>query len=135
MTQEVSIVWYPYGYADLDHDAHVFLSRAPLTFGHSQFGIPCNDLDEAKAFAVAARVIQEVISVFRNVLQERTLHQFPELAEYTNTRGAYKKLLLLRARVHRQITQGVSYGYMSFRARDFTGLYSIVPITVEWRPV
>ncbi|MDO9462693.1 MAG: hypothetical protein Q7J61_02675, partial [Deltaproteobacteria bacterium] len=82
---------------------HIFLSRAPLTFGHSQLVIPSpqgNNQDEENFFCLASKIIERVIVAFRKAFIEQKLHKdktFSELAEITHTEGDYIKTLILRS--------------------------------------
>ena len=79
----------------------IFLSRSPLTFGHSQLLIPSPCDSEPDLFRLASKIICKVISIFSTVFgNTRLLHEkdtFKPLAESTHTEGSYKKTLVLRA--------------------------------------
>jgi hypothetical protein len=79
---------------------HLFLSRSPLTFGHSQVVVPCREGSEDGLFRVASRIIRCAIQTFSTAFLDQKLHeseQFKTLAEATLTYGSYIKTLVLRA--------------------------------------
>ena len=83
---------------------HIFLTNAPLTFGHSQLIIPTDaereSLSESILFQKAASLIVEVLNVFKRVFEgDEALHlnqSFQKLAENTYSYGTYIKTLVLR---------------------------------------
>ena len=82
---------------------HIFLSRAPLTFGHSQLVIPSlwsNKISEEKFFDWASHIIKRAIATFRKVLYDEEVHNknetFKNLAKLTKTEGKYIKTLILK---------------------------------------
>lgn len=81
---------------------YIFLSRAPLTFGHSQLVLRVQDNvkhDELFLFDLAAPIIKHAISAFRQVLHSDKVHMtedFASLAELTLAKDAYLKTLILR---------------------------------------
>jgi len=92
---------------DVEKVPHIYLSRAPLTFAHSQLVIPAppgrknNDsIDEAMLFKWAACLIERVIATFTKAFRDRQAHnddKYRELAQVTRTTGDYVKTLILRA--------------------------------------
>jgi hypothetical protein len=78
----------------------IFLSRSPLTFGHSQLLIPSLGDCEQDLFRLAAEIVYNVISTFTTVFGNlKLLHEkeiFKPLAKNTLTRGSYNKTLVLR---------------------------------------
>lgn len=85
----------------------IFLSRSPLTFGHSQLLIPsCGDCEE-DLFRLASEIICKVVSTFTRAFKNPTfLHKkkiFKPLAENTLTRGDYIKTLVLRTSAQEKI--------------------------------
>lgn len=79
----------------------IFLSRSPLTFGHSQLVVPLkHDCDEEHLFQLASIIISCAIATFRKAFADQRLHEkedFKSLAEKTLTYGSYEKTLVLRA--------------------------------------
>lgn len=79
---------------------HIFLSRSPITFGHSQLVVPSSRENEEYLFLVASEFIYGAIYAFNNAFKTNRLHEkaaFRRLAEYTHTHGSYVKTLVLRA--------------------------------------
>ncbi|MCJ7545396.1 MAG: hypothetical protein MUP30_01025 [Deltaproteobacteria bacterium] len=87
---------------------HIFLSRSPLTFGHSQLVIPsppCSTkykISEAGFFEIASVIIVRVLQTFKEVFptNRRQIHEedtFKSLAESTYSYGKYIKTLVVRA--------------------------------------
>lgn len=77
---------------------YVFLTRAPLTFGHSQLVVP-DTKDEAEGFTRGRGEILKVIRTFGRAFGENRSHekdQYRHLAAYTQTSGDYVKTLILR---------------------------------------
>lgn len=87
----------------IEKSPYVFLSRAPLTFGHSQLVIPSPNgtkQDEKDFFRLASRIIERTIIAFKEAFKVQKLHQdenFSSLAVMTRTNGKYIKTLILRA--------------------------------------
>jgi hypothetical protein len=85
----------------IENSPYIFLSRSPLTFGHSQLVIPSPRDSEQNLFRLASEIIYSAISTFNsafgkaNLIHERDV--FKPLAESTLTRGSYEKTLVLRA--------------------------------------
>lgn len=89
-------------WADIKNSPLVFLSRSPLTFGHSQLIIPSVGGDfEQDMFRLASKLIDKVISTFNAAFGGTSpLHEdkgFESLADYTLTSWSYIKTLVLRA--------------------------------------
>lgn len=89
-------------WSQIEKAPHIFVSRSPLTFCHSQLVVPASKNDEEDLFRVASKIIYTAISVFKNAFdsQVKPLHEkdaFKPLAEYTHTYGPYIKTLVLRA--------------------------------------
>lgn len=82
---------------------YIFLSRAPLTFGHSQLVIRSpqgNNQNEEDFFCLASKIIEKAIVVFKKAFIEQRMHEekiFNELAKLTFTKGNYIKTLILRS--------------------------------------
>lgn len=84
---------------------HIFLVRAPISFGHSQLVIPCpgtlETADEVDFFAWASFLVSKVISTFQTVFEKKKIHQmkqeYHKLARDTYTYGNYLKTLIVRA--------------------------------------
>jgi hypothetical protein len=85
----------------IKNSPHIFLSRSPLTFGHSQLVIPSPGDSEQDLFRLASEIIYDAISTFKSVFGNPTfVHQkavFKPLADTTLTRGSYERTLVLRA--------------------------------------
>lgn len=82
---------------------YVFLTNAPLTFGHSQLVVPTcpgtDSGDESKLFRSAAPLIEDVLKVFEIFFGKGKRHArapFQKLAEDTYSYGKYLKTLILR---------------------------------------
>lgn len=81
---------------------HIFLTNAPLTFGHSQLVIPAragSAVNETTLFRLAADLIEDVLRVFKEAFGNKTLHtkaSYKKLAEATYSYGKYIKTLILR---------------------------------------
>jgi hypothetical protein len=82
---------------------HIFLTEAPLTFGHSQLVVPArpgtDSVNESTLFRSAVVLIEDVLEVFKNVFGKEKLHArapFQKLAEDTYSYGKYIKTLILR---------------------------------------
>jgi hypothetical protein len=86
---------------------HIFLSRAPLTFGHSQLVIPfppCHSNDkkisEANFFEIASLVVTGALKTFEQVFHKNhpinEEDRFKRLAESTYSFGNYIKTLVVR---------------------------------------
>ena len=87
---------------NLINSPYIFLSRSPLTFGHSQLVVPSpDDCNEEDLFRLASKIIYYAIAAFRSAFGgEKPLHEdkaFESLAENTLTAGPYQKTLVLRA--------------------------------------
>jgi len=86
---------------------HIFLSRAPLTFGHSQLVLPpppCKSknekIPETIFFEFASYIVKRALAAFEKVLGKKEVHQnptFKHLAESTYSYGKYIKTLVVRA--------------------------------------
>ena len=88
----------------IEQSPYVFLSRSPLTFGHSQLVISLNRTkqDEKDFFCLAAKIIERAIIAFQEAFKKQKLHEdknFSSLAVITKTKGEYIKTLILRASV------------------------------------
>ena len=85
----------------IEKSPKIFLSRSPLTFGHSQLVVPSqDDCNEEDLFQLASKIIYCAIATFRNAFADQRLHEeedFKSLAEKTLTYGSYRKTLVLRA--------------------------------------
>jgi hypothetical protein len=83
--------------------SYIFLSRAPLTFGHSQLVTRVRSITkphEADLFEMVSPMIKGAISVFESVLGSRRFQEnsdFKKLAKLTRTHKRYLKILVLRA--------------------------------------
>ena len=79
----------------------IFLSRSPLTFGHSQLLIPYDGDSEQDLFRLASEIICKAISALSAMFSgDKPPHQeeiFEPLAKMTLTGGHYVKTLVLRA--------------------------------------
>jgi hypothetical protein len=79
----------------------IFLSRSPLTFGHSQLLIPYDGDSEQDLFRLASEIICKAISTFSAMFSDdKPPHQeeiFEPLAKMTLTGGHYVRTLVLRA--------------------------------------
>jgi hypothetical protein len=81
---------------------HIFLTNAPLSFGHSQLVIPSqneNDEDESTFFQSASEIIVGVLKVFKNIFGKQGLHArlaYEALAENTYSYGKFIKTLIFR---------------------------------------
>jgi len=82
---------------------HIFITNAPLTFGHSQLVVPAfpetDPVDESKLFRLAAPLIENVLKVFEIFFAKGKHHRkapFQKLAEDTHSYGRYIKTLILR---------------------------------------
>lgn len=88
---------------EIEKAPYIFLSRAPLTFGHSQLVIKSpqgNNQNEEHFFCLASKLVERVIGVFRKAFVEQKIHEdrnFIDLAKLTGTEGSYIKTLILRA--------------------------------------
>ncbi|MBN2570359.1 MAG: hypothetical protein JXB42_13110 [Deltaproteobacteria bacterium] len=89
---------------------HIFLSRSPLTFGHSQLFIPSPsyDISEAGFFEIASVIIVRVLQTFKEVFdtshyQMHEEDEFKSLAEITYSYGKYIKTLVVRASAEEDI--------------------------------
>lgn len=88
---------------EIEKAPYIFLSRAPLTFGHSQLVIQSpqgNNQDEENFFCLASKIVERVIVVFRKAFIEQKIHKdknFSDLAKLTYTEGDYIKTLILRS--------------------------------------
>jgi len=100
-------VWYKRkkvknAWSEVSKSPHIFLTNAPLTFGHSQLVIPaCPNAaaNESTLFRSAADLIEEVLKAFMEVFGKGTVHAeapFQKLAEATHSYGKYIKTLILR---------------------------------------
>lgn len=94
---------------------HIYLTRGPLTFGHSQLVIQSpqgNNQKEEDFFCLASRIIERVIVVFRNAFCEHKIHKdktFKELAEITCTEGDYIKTLILRSSAMKPLIKSIKF--------------------------
>lgn len=87
------------GWEEIERSPHIFLSRSPLTFGHSQLVVPSPGDCEEDLFRLASQIIYCAISTFRDALADQKLHEseaFSALTEKTTTYGPYIKTLVLR---------------------------------------
>lgn len=76
--------------------AFAFLVDAPHTFGHSQLVLKVSTSDqEERFFSKAAGHVAKCIRRLRTQLPRRS-RTWRQLADYTNTKGTYKKTLILR---------------------------------------
>ena len=82
---------------------HIFLTNAPLTFGHSQLVIPIDymakPVNESAFFSTASNFIARTLNVFNDVFGKKKIHTktpFLKLAEDTYSYGKYIKTLVLR---------------------------------------
>ena len=89
---------------DVTKFPYIFLSRSPLTFGHSQLVIQSTvtrkKMEEEDFFKCSSYIIKNAIATFRTVFGDKKIHQdkkFKNLAEMTVTKGSYIKTLILRA--------------------------------------
>jgi hypothetical protein len=90
-------------WSEVSRFPHIFLTNAPLTFGHSQLVVPArpgkDSVNESTLFRSAAGLIEDVLEVFKNVFGKEKLHArppFQKLAEDTYSYGRYIKTLILR---------------------------------------
>lgn len=90
-------------WAEVSKFPHIFLTNAPLTFGHSQLVVPAppgaDSVNESTLFREAANLIEGVLHLFKNAFGEKKLHArapFQKLAEDTYSYGKYIKTLILR---------------------------------------
>jgi len=89
-------------YSEVKKFPHIFVTNAPLTFGHSQLVIPAfeeNPVNESVMFKKASPLIEKVLKVFDIFFaadKRHTNELFKKLAEDTYTYGAYIKTLILR---------------------------------------
>jgi hypothetical protein len=97
---------------DLHKFPYIFLSRSPLTFGHSQLVIPAppgssERIPEAKYFEWASHIIREAIATFTTVFKDHRvlLKTFENLANLTQTKGKYIKTLILKASADEKIEE------------------------------
>jgi hypothetical protein len=89
---------------------HIFLSRSPLTFGHSIIVIPkpmCNEsVDEVTFFRLASCLIEMSIQFFNEAFKNKSIHQvekYSELGKDTNSSGEYIKTLIIKANADEDI--------------------------------
>jgi hypothetical protein len=95
----------------IEQSPYVFLSRAPLTFGHSQLVIRSPNgtkQNEEDFFCLASKIIERTIIAFKDAFKVQKLHEcgnFNALAVITRTRGKYIKTLVLRASASEDICE------------------------------
>ena len=100
-------VWFEqtmgYSWEEVCKLPHIFLTNAPLTFGHSQLVVPAlhgrNTANENDLFRKAAELIEKALKVLRSVLGKTNVHEtspFEKLAQDTYCYGKYIKTLILR---------------------------------------
>lgn len=98
---------------------HIFLCRAPLTFGHSKLVITHpgkiydNDnepipIEKEEYFKWASDIIKRALVVFNKAFKnnkglKKTLNVFDTLAELTLTEGQYIKTLILKASADEEV--------------------------------
>jgi len=95
--------------ADIETNVpHIFLSRSPLTFGHSQLVIPSMPgsipeklTSEASFFEIASVIIVRALQTYQQLFcsKDGPIHEedtFKRLAESTYSYGNYLKTLVLR---------------------------------------
>jgi hypothetical protein len=83
---------------------HIFLSRSPLTFGHSQLVIPAipgKIFEEANFYEIASIILVRALQTYETVFSNKDspIHEevtFSRLSESTYSYGNYVKTLLLR---------------------------------------
>lgn len=95
---------------------HIFLCRAPLTFGHSQLVIPHPgkkidnepiSIKEEKYFEWASVIIKSTIAVFNMAFKDKEIDiekEFKNLAKLTLTEDKYIKTLILKASADEEAT-------------------------------
>jgi hypothetical protein len=90
-------------FSEVSKFPYIFLTNAPLTFGHSQLVVPTlpgtDSVDESKLFRLAAPLIEDVLKVFEIFFVKGKRHTkapFQKLAEDTYSYGKYIKTLILR---------------------------------------
>jgi len=101
-------VWYKPAevkndWASVSKSPYIFLTNAPLTFGHSQLVIPIdymtNSVNESTFFSTASPIITITLKVFNDVFGKKKIHfkaAFQKLAMDTYSYGKYLKTLVLR---------------------------------------
>lgn len=80
-------------------DAFAFITRAPLTLGHSQLRVPLPEgVREAGRWKVALPHLEATIEKLDGALRRLDLAdpRWTALADYTVTRGEYKRISVLR---------------------------------------
>ena len=105
--------WDKSGWKLLQQFPYIFLSRSPLTFGHSQLVIPSpparkwKKTKEEDFFEWSSHIIEGAIATFSRVFRDDKIHQhnkiFKNLAEVTQTKGRYIKTLILRASANEKV--------------------------------
>lgn len=87
-------------------EVFVFLSRAPLTFGHSQLIVDVGgNVSDDKMFHTAVLCIRAAIKTFESTLQgvlDDEDSTWADLAQWPKTRGKYLKTLILRSSASEQ---------------------------------
>jgi hypothetical protein len=96
--------------ADIEKSVpHIFLSRSPLTFGHSQLVIPSppwrtdkKPISETSFFEIASVIIVRALQTYQQIFSTKgsLIHEentFRALAESTYSYGQYIKTLVVRA--------------------------------------
>ena len=91
---------------------HIFLSRAPLTLGHSELVIPSppyGKISEAKFFECASHIIKRAIATFVKAFDCDKIHTkdktFENLSKFTKTEGQYIKTLILKASANENLEE------------------------------
>ena len=91
-------------FTEIKSGPYIFLSRSPITFGHSIIVIPKppkrDHADEQTFFKWSANYISYGINRFNFAFNNLAIHterKFKTIAEFTKTKGNYIKTLVLKA--------------------------------------